>query len=72
MKNFYAVEEINQNYDRYLGTYLNLIMRIRQCPVNKMRLCITSDPEWEKCIKMMVSSRSFCCLPWQINFRITD
>lgn len=29
-------------------------MHIRQCPVNKMTLCITSDPELEKCIKMKV------------------
>lgn len=57
VKNFIALDEVQQNYNVYLGPFLNPILYIRQCPVNKMKLCITSDPEWEKCIKMMVSTK---------------
>lgn len=41
-------------YTGYLGKSLDPILEMRRCSVNKMTLCITSDPEMEKCIKMKV------------------
>jgi hypothetical protein len=38
-----------------LGEHEKIIYDIRQCPVGKMTLCVTSDAEYEKCIKMKVS-----------------
>lgn len=29
-------------------------MGIRSCPVNRMTLCVTSDVELDKCVKMKV------------------
>lgn len=52
---FFALEDTQQTYTSYLGESLNSIMYVRQCTVHKMSLCVTSDPEMEKCIKMKVS-----------------
>ena len=32
-----------------------MIYAVRRCPVNRMTLCVTSEPELEKCVKMKVS-----------------
>lgn len=49
------IEENNQNFQNYLGSALDLIYGVRACPVSRMSLCVTSEPEMEKCIKMRVS-----------------
>lgn len=51
-KSFYALSETEQVYTNYLKDTLQLILGIRDCPVNQMRLCVTSNPEMQKCIKM--------------------
>ncbi|KAL6953409.1 Ferric iron binding [Sarracenia purpurea var. burkii] len=55
-ENLYSLEENRQTYTAYLGDTLNSTLHIRQCPVEKMTVCVTSDPEYEKCIKMKVIS----------------
>jgi melanoma-associated antigen p97 len=49
------IKEENQNFAHYLGDAMDLILEVRQCPVGRMTLCVTSDPEMEKCVKMRVS-----------------
>uniref|UniRef100_A0A1B6EA49 Transferrin-like domain-containing protein n=1 Tax=Clastoptera arizonana TaxID=38151 RepID=A0A1B6EA49_9HEMI len=49
------LEESKQSFSGYLGHSLDIIYGIRQCPVNSMTLCVTSDPELEKCIKMRIA-----------------
>lgn len=51
---FFGLDDTQQTYTSYLGESLNSIMYVRQCTVDKMSLCVTSDPEMEKCIKMKV------------------
>ena len=48
------LEETRQTYTGYLGESLRMILGIRDCPVNRMTLCVTSDAEMEKCVKMRV------------------
>jgi hypothetical protein len=52
------LSESQQTYTGYLGNSLNTILGVRHCPVNSMTLCVTSDPELEKCVKMRVC---ICC-----------
>lgn len=56
-RNFLAIREEDQSFTGYLGQAISPIIDIRQCPVNRMTLCVTSEPEWEKCIKMRVSNK---------------
>lgn len=49
------IEEQEQNFKFFLGEHEKIIYDIRQCPVNRMTLCVTSDAEYEKCVKMRVS-----------------
>uniref|UniRef100_A0A1B6GPN2 Transferrin-like domain-containing protein n=1 Tax=Cuerna arida TaxID=1464854 RepID=A0A1B6GPN2_9HEMI len=53
-----ALEESTQTYSGYLGHNLDIILGIRQCPVNSMTLCVTSDAEQEKCIKMRTALKA--------------
>ncbi|XP_046689168.1 melanotransferrin-like, partial [Homalodisca vitripennis] len=52
------LDENTQTYSGYLGHNLDIILGIRQCPVNSMTLCVTSDPEQEKCIKMRTALKA--------------
>ncbi|XP_058831146.1 transferrin 2 isoform X1 [Topomyia yanbarensis] len=52
------IEENNQNFQNYLGSALNQIYGVRSCPVGRMTLCVTSDPEMEKCIKMRTALKA--------------
>lgn len=54
-RNLQAIREEDQSFTSYLGPAISPIIDIRQCPVNRMTLCVTSEPELEKCIKMRVS-----------------
>lgn len=40
-------------------------MEIRECPVGRMTLCVTSDAEMDKCVKMRV------CITKQTTFITT-
>lgn len=52
---FKEIEETEQTFKSFLGEHEKIIYDIRQCPVNRMTLCVTSDAEYEKCVKMRVS-----------------
>lgn len=49
------IEENEQTFKSFLGEHEKIIYDIRQCPVHRMTLCVTSDAEYEKCVKMRVS-----------------
>lgn len=49
------IKEEDQSFAGYLGGGpLQQILEVRQCPVGRMTLCVTSDAEMDKCIKMRV------------------
>lgn len=52
------LDESHQNYEVYLGPALKQILGVRQCPVNRMTLCVTSKPEMDKCIKMRTALKA--------------
>lgn len=52
------LEETFQNYESYLGAALKQILGVRQCPVNRMTLCVTSKPEMDKCVKMRTALKA--------------
>lgn len=54
-RNLVPIKETDQSFAGYLGQSLAQIFEVRQCPVNRMTLCVTSEPEMEKCVKMKVS-----------------
>lgn len=49
-----ALEERVQTYTDYLGESMKYIHGVRECPVGRMTLCVTSEIELEKCVKMKV------------------
>ncbi|XP_073969990.1 transferrin 2 [Rhodnius prolixus] len=53
-----ALDESRQTYASYLGDRLDIILAIRDCPVRIMSLCVTSEPELEKCLKMKSALRA--------------
>ncbi|XP_060828593.1 transferrin 2 [Bombus pascuorum] len=57
-RDFMELSEKEQVYTGYLGRFLDVILEMRRCPVSKMTLCITSDPEMEKCIKMKIALKA--------------
>ncbi len=54
-RNLVPIKEEDQSFSGYLGQSLGQILEVRHCPVGRMTLCVTSDPELEKCVKMRVS-----------------
>ncbi|KAF7405689.1 hypothetical protein HZH68_005058 [Vespula germanica] len=57
-QDFVSLLEKDQTYTGYLGRSLDSILGVRQCPVNRMTMCVTSDPEMEKCIKMKIALKA--------------
>nr|CAH7725464.1 unnamed protein product [Callosobruchus chinensis] len=47
-----------QTFSTFLGTALDTIMGVRDCPVHRMVLCVTSDAEKNKCVKMRTALKS--------------
>ncbi|XP_017883178.1 melanotransferrin [Ceratina calcarata] len=68
-RDFVQLLEKDQIYTAYLGRSLDPIMEIRRCPVSKMTLCITSDPEMEKCIKMKIALKAQLLKPELICYK---
>ncbi|XP_055631307.1 melanotransferrin isoform X2 [Toxorhynchites rutilus septentrionalis] len=52
------IDENNQNFQNYLGSALDQIYGVRACPVSRMTLCVTSDAEMDKCIKMRTALKA--------------
>ncbi|GJQ87813.1 putative ferric iron binding protein [Trypoxylus dichotomus] len=57
-RQFYPLQENEQTHDRYLGHLNEVVMGIRSCPVDRMTLCVTSDVELEKCVKMKIALKA--------------
>ncbi|KAK0159654.1 hypothetical protein PV327_010748 [Microctonus hyperodae] len=57
-RDFVPLIEKDQTYTHYLGTALNAILGVRKCPISTMKLCVTSDPEKEKCAKMKIALKA--------------
>ncbi|KRT83633.1 hypothetical protein AMK59_4766, partial [Oryctes borbonicus] len=57
-RQFYPLQENEQTYDKYLGHLNRVVMDIRSCPVDRMTLCVTSDVELEKCVKMKIALKA--------------
>ncbi|XP_076293770.1 transferrin 2 [Lasioglossum baleicum] len=57
-RDFVQLPEKDQTYGGYLGRSLDPILEVRRCPVNRMTLCVTSDPEMEKCVKMKIALKA--------------
>lgn len=34
---------------------MDVVFGVRYCPIAKMTLCVTSEPEMDKCVKMKVN-----------------
>jgi hypothetical protein len=66
--NLFPLSEAQQTYTGYLGNSLNTILGVRHCPVNKMTLCVTSDAELEKCVKMRVRT---CLIVFALRYMRT-
>lgn len=63
------IKEEDQTYVGYLGASVDLILGVRQCPVNRMTLCVTSDAELEKCVKMRTALKAQLIKPEMICFK---
>ncbi|KAK2580797.1 hypothetical protein KPH14_011531 [Odynerus spinipes] len=57
-QDFVSLPEKHQTYTGYLTRSLDSILEVRQCPVNRMTLCVTSEPEMEKCVKMKIAMKA--------------
>lgn len=57
-RDFVQLSEKDQTYTGYLGRSIDHILGVRHCPVNRMTLCVTSDPEMEKCVKMKIALKA--------------
>ncbi|XP_055912472.1 melanotransferrin [Eupeodes corollae] len=53
-----AVKENEQSFSKYLSGVMHYIYGIRECPIGRMTLCVTSDPELEKCLKMRTALKA--------------
>uniref|UniRef100_A0A336LQ04 CSON000095 protein n=1 Tax=Culicoides sonorensis TaxID=179676 RepID=A0A336LQ04_CULSO len=63
------IKEDDQLHTTYLGDSLNIIMEVRQCPVGRMTLCVTSDAEYDKCIKMRTALKAQLVKPEMICYK---
>ncbi|XP_017955675.1 melanotransferrin [Drosophila navojoa] len=53
-----SIPEDDQSFTKYLQRAIDYIYGIRECPVPAMTLCVTSEPELEKCIKMRTALKA--------------
>lgn len=63
------IEDDNQAYSSYLNDALKIILEVRQCPVSRMTLCITSDAEYDKCIKMRTALKAQLVKPEMLCYK---
>lgn len=53
-QNVYSVPEEKQLFKNFLGPAVKEVLAVRECPIKRFTLCVTSDAEMEKCVKMKV------------------
>ncbi|XP_015127075.1 melanotransferrin [Diachasma alloeum] len=68
-RGFAPLVEKDQKYSEYLGRAQNAILGVRECTVNRMTLCVTSEPELEKCFKMMIALKAQLLKPELICYK---
>uniref|UniRef100_A0A7G3B3U2 Putative transferrin 2 n=1 Tax=Lutzomyia longipalpis TaxID=7200 RepID=A0A7G3B3U2_LUTLO len=68
-RTFASIKEEEQNFGGYLGDNLEIIMGVRMCPVGRMTLCVTSDAEMEKCVKMKTALKAQLIKPEMICYK---
>ncbi|XP_071441243.1 transferrin 2 [Hetaerina americana] len=71
-KDIHLLPESQQTYKGYMGKSLDLIYGIRDCPVRRMTLCITSDPELDKCVKMKIALKAQLLKPEMSCYKATS
>ncbi|XP_060652548.1 transferrin 2 [Drosophila nasuta] len=57
-KGLLAFPEDDQSFKKYLQKSIDYVYGIRECPVPAMTLCVTSEQELEKCIKMRTALKA--------------
>ncbi|XP_053597721.1 melanotransferrin [Microplitis demolitor] len=58
-RDFISLPEKDQTYASYLGKKSeDAILGVRSCPIERMKLCVTSKPEIDKCVKMKVAMKA--------------
>ncbi|KAK7866940.1 hypothetical protein R5R35_014716 [Gryllus longicercus] len=67
--NLLPLEESQQTYAGFLGRTLDLVLGVRRCPVNRMTLCVTSDPEMEKCVRMRTALKAQLLKPEMVCYK---
>ncbi|XP_012269502.2 melanotransferrin [Athalia rosae] len=68
-RDFVPLAEKDQNHPGYLGRSLDAILAVRQCPVNRMTLCVTSEPELDKCVKMRTALKAQLLKPEMVCYK---
>ncbi|KAK9877031.1 hypothetical protein WA026_016058 [Henosepilachna vigintioctopunctata] len=63
------VPENLQTYTSFLEPYLDVIMGIRECPIGTMTLCVTSDQELEKCVRMKTALKAQLLKPEMVCYK---
>uniref|UniRef100_U5EEQ2 Putative transferrin 2 n=1 Tax=Corethrella appendiculata TaxID=1370023 RepID=U5EEQ2_9DIPT len=67
---FIPIREEDQTYSGYLGPQsVEIILGVRSCPVSRMILCVTSDAELEKCVKMRTALKAQLIKPEMICYK---
>ncbi|KAK6621974.1 hypothetical protein RUM44_001781 [Polyplax serrata] len=64
-----ALEERVQTYTDYLGESMKYIHGVRECPVGRMTLCVTSEIELEKCVKMKIAMKAQLLRPEMLCYK---
>ncbi|XP_020296181.1 melanotransferrin [Pseudomyrmex gracilis] len=68
-RDFVQIPEKDQTFEGYLKRSLEHILGVHHCPVNRMTLCVTSEPEVEKCVKMKTALKAQLLKPDLYCFR---
>lgn len=51
---------------------MNVVLGVRYCPATRMTLCVTSEPEMDKCIKMKVNKIIYVNESVSLTFYVID
>ncbi|GAB0092188.1 Transferrin [Sergentomyia squamirostris] len=68
-RTFGTIKEVDQNFASFLGDNMEIILGVRMCPVGRMTLCVTSDAEMEKCVKMKTALKAQLIKPEMICYK---
>ncbi|XP_049863001.1 melanotransferrin [Schistocerca gregaria] len=69
-ENLFDIKESSQTYKGYLSDLsMNMILGVRKCPVAQMRLCVTSEAELDKCVKMRIALKAQLLKPEMVCYK---